>query len=123
MQDTSGKFVTSKDGTKIGYRQYGAGPGVVLLHGGLQASQNFTTLAQLLSDTFTVYVPDRRGRGMSAPSESLGLQKVCVRFELRRGSRATVGAYAAGNPKSGALRAAAPHQRISCDDRPDDKTV
>jgi len=68
-------FAISKDGTKIGYRQYGSGPGVILLHGGLQASQNFTKLAELISDAFTVYVPDRRGRGMSVPSDSFGLQK------------------------------------------------
>jgi pimeloyl-ACP methyl ester carboxylesterase len=59
--------VRSADGTTIGYRQAGDGPGVVLIHGGGQASQNFTTLTAALSDRFTVYVPDRRGRGMSGP--------------------------------------------------------
>lgn len=39
----------------------------MLVHGSMMASQNFTKLAQALSDTFTVYVPDRRGRGMSGP--------------------------------------------------------
>jgi pimeloyl-ACP methyl ester carboxylesterase len=57
--------VTSRDGTKIGYRQLGHGPGLVLVHGGMMASQNFMKLAAALSDTFTVYVPDRRGRGLS----------------------------------------------------------
>ncbi len=59
--------VRSADGTTIGYRRTGAGPGVVLVHGGGQASQNLTTLARALSGSFTVYVPDRRGRGMSGP--------------------------------------------------------
>lgn len=59
--------VTSKDGTKIGYRQLGDGPGLILVHGGMQASQNFMKLAAALADTFTVYVPDRRGRGLSGP--------------------------------------------------------
>ena len=59
--------VTSRDGTTIGYRRVGAGPGVVLLHGGMQAAQSFTKLATALSNGFTVYVPDRRGRGMSGP--------------------------------------------------------
>ena len=59
--------VTSADGTIIGYRQFGHGPGLILVHGGMQASQNFTKLATALSDTFTVYVPDRRGRGLSGP--------------------------------------------------------
>lgn len=59
--------VSSRDGTTIGYRQVGTGPGVILLHGGMQAAQSFTKLATALSDGFTVYVPDRRGRGMSGP--------------------------------------------------------
>jgi len=58
--------VTS-DGTTIGYRQIGSGPGLILLHGGMQASQHYMRLATALSDAFTVYVPDRRGRGLSGP--------------------------------------------------------
>jgi pimeloyl-ACP methyl ester carboxylesterase len=58
-------FVTSIDGTTIGYRQLGQGPGLILLHGGMKSSQDFMKLAEILSDTFSVYVPDRRGRGMS----------------------------------------------------------
>lgn len=34
------KSVTSKDGTTIGFRQFGHGPGVVILHGGALASQH-----------------------------------------------------------------------------------
>jgi pimeloyl-ACP methyl ester carboxylesterase len=59
--------VSSRDGTTVGYRRIGTGPGVILLHGGMQAAQSFTKLATALSDRFTVYVPDRRGRGMSGP--------------------------------------------------------
>lgn len=59
--------VTSADGTTIGYRQLGSGPGVVLVHGGGQSSQNLMTLARALSGQFTVYLPDRRGRGLSGP--------------------------------------------------------
>ena len=57
--------VTSADGTRVGYRRFGRGPGVVLVHGGMQAAQNFSALAVELSDAFTVVVPDRRGRGLS----------------------------------------------------------
>ncbi len=57
--------VISKDGTVIGYRQMGSGPGIILLHGGVNASQNLMKMGKLLSDEFTVYIPDRRGRGMS----------------------------------------------------------
>jgi len=58
--------VTSKDGTTIGYRQLGHGPGIVLVQGAMGSAQNFMQLAGALSDTFTVYVPDRRGRGLSS---------------------------------------------------------
>lgn len=61
--------VTSADGTTIGFRRYGGGtgPGLVLIHGAMNAARDLADLASLLSDLFTVYVPDRRGRGMSGP--------------------------------------------------------
>jgi pimeloyl-ACP methyl ester carboxylesterase len=57
--------VISADGTTIGYRQYGHGPGIVLVEGATLSAHNFAQLAEAMADTFTVYVPDRRGRGMS----------------------------------------------------------
>lgn len=59
--------VRSNDGTAIGYYELGQGPGLILVHGAGQSSENLRTLARELSDAFTVYVPDRRGRGMSGP--------------------------------------------------------
>ena len=68
--------VTSRDGTTIGYRQMGRGPGLILLHGAMQAAQNFMRLATALSSSFTVYVPDRRGRGLSGPfGDQHGMEK------------------------------------------------
>jgi pimeloyl-ACP methyl ester carboxylesterase len=68
--------VQSKDGTIIGFKQFGKGEGLILLHGGMQASQNFTELATALSDEFIVYVPDRRGRGLSgAYGEQYGIDR------------------------------------------------
>lgn len=67
MTRWSMKYATSRDGTVIGYRQIGGGPGLVLLPGAMQSSLNFTRLAELLADRFTLYVPDRRGRGLSGP--------------------------------------------------------
>jgi pimeloyl-ACP methyl ester carboxylesterase len=61
------KSVKSKDGTTIGFRQLGDGPGLVILHGGALASQHYMKLGTALADEFTVYIPDRRGRGMSGP--------------------------------------------------------
>jgi pimeloyl-ACP methyl ester carboxylesterase len=57
--------VTSKDGTTIGYCQLGHGPGAVLVQGAMGTAHNFMELANSLADTFTVYLPDRRGRGLS----------------------------------------------------------
>ena len=59
--------VTSKDNTIIGYRQMGSGSAIILLHGGGKSSQTLMQLGTALSDEFTVYIPDRRGRGLSGP--------------------------------------------------------
>jgi len=59
--------VTSRDGTTIGYRRFGAGPGLILLHGSMSSGAHHVELARLLEDAFTVVVPDRRGRGLSGP--------------------------------------------------------
>ncbi|HWD77782.1 MAG TPA: alpha/beta hydrolase [Kribbella sp.] len=59
--------VVSADGTEIGYRRFGQGPAVILVHGSMLAAQDFTALAEALAGDFTVYVPNRRGRGRSGP--------------------------------------------------------
>jgi pimeloyl-ACP methyl ester carboxylesterase len=70
--------VTSRDGTTISYRQLGHGPGIVAVHGGAQAAQNLMDLATALAESFSVYVPDRRGRGLSGPpGDSYGLSAEC----------------------------------------------
>jgi pimeloyl-ACP methyl ester carboxylesterase len=72
---TSGS-VTSNDGTVISYRRMGNGPGVVLLHGAVMSSQLFMKLGTALSDSFTVCIPDRRGRGLSGPfGDEYGIKK------------------------------------------------
>jgi pimeloyl-ACP methyl ester carboxylesterase len=68
--------VTSRDGTIIGYRQLGHGPGVVLLHGAMESANSHMQLATALADAFTVFVVDRRGRGLSGPfGEGYSMQK------------------------------------------------
>jgi pimeloyl-ACP methyl ester carboxylesterase len=59
--------VTSRDGTQIGFLKIGHGPSVVVLHGSMESASSHTLLAKALADEFTVYLPDRRGRGMSGP--------------------------------------------------------
>src|SRR3954471_15893777 len=59
--------IVSRDGTAVGYRRIGRGPAVALVHGGMMASQNLMKLGAALAGNFTVYLPDRRGRGLSGP--------------------------------------------------------
>jgi pimeloyl-ACP methyl ester carboxylesterase len=59
--------VESRDGTPIGYWKTGRGPAVVILHGSMESARSHLLLAQALADDFTVYLPDRRGRGLSGP--------------------------------------------------------
>ncbi len=69
-------IVTSKDGTTIGYHQFGHGPGLVIVHGTMSSAYNHKQLAEILADDFTVYVIDRRGRGLSgAFGENYSIQK------------------------------------------------
>ena len=64
---TTTGYVTSADGTAIGYHRLGGGPGLVVLHGQMESAQSHRQLAEALAGTFTVYLPDRRGRGLSGP--------------------------------------------------------
>lgn len=76
MSNSMKDHVTSKDGTTIGYRKVGHGPGLVLVHGAMRSSQDFMKLAKDLSDSFTVYVPDRRGRGLSgSPGDHYSIRR------------------------------------------------
>jgi pimeloyl-ACP methyl ester carboxylesterase len=59
--------VASHDGTTIGYRRVGTGPAVIVVAGAMISSKSHLGLARALADNFTVYLPDRRGRGMSGP--------------------------------------------------------
>lgn len=62
------KTVTSKDGTRIAFDQYGQGPALILVAGAIQhraMDQDTPRLAELLGQHFTVYNYDRRGRGDS----------------------------------------------------------
>src|SRR6185369_4426004 len=45
----------------------GAGPGLVVMHGGGRAAKHYRELASALADRFTVLLVDRRGRGMTGP--------------------------------------------------------
>ena len=68
----------SADGTMIGYRRLGQGPAVILLHGGMMVAQNLMKLGIALADSFSVCIPDRRGRGASGPfGPDYGVERDC----------------------------------------------
>jgi pimeloyl-ACP methyl ester carboxylesterase len=67
-EDFATGFVTSRDGTTVGYRQFGGGPGLIVLHGTMSSGYHHVDLAEALADAFTVFVVDRRGRGLSGPA-------------------------------------------------------
>ena len=90
---TIGKVI-SADGTRIGYRQMGTGPGLVILHGGWRASQHYLRLGEALAGQLTVTIPDRRGRGLSGPVRDIqgeySLDKECEDLDaLLRATGAT----------------------------------
>jgi pimeloyl-ACP methyl ester carboxylesterase len=58
-------YVVSADGTRIGFERLGAGPVLVLVQGAMGTAYTFHELAQALADSFTLVLPDRRGRGHS----------------------------------------------------------
>ena len=67
--------VTSRDGTRIAYDQWGKGPAVIVVNGALSERSSNAELAQLLAPHFTVYSYDRRGRGDSADSKPYSVQR------------------------------------------------
>lgn len=60
-------MITSADGTRIAYTRAGSGPPLILVDGAMcfRASGPAGPLAARLTDRFTVYTYDRRGRGES----------------------------------------------------------
>ncbi|MEU1372464.1 alpha/beta hydrolase [Streptomyces triculaminicus] len=61
--------VPSADGTPIAFERSGSGPSVVILGGGLNEKAMFARLAEALSERFTVFNYDRRGRGGSGDAQ------------------------------------------------------
>jgi pimeloyl-ACP methyl ester carboxylesterase len=67
--------VPSKDGTVIAIECAGAGPSLVIVHGGMGDRSRWTPLFPLFTSRFTVCAMDRRGHGASGDSPSYSLQK------------------------------------------------
>jgi len=71
------QFVTSKDGTRIAYERWGAGPPLILVDGamGFRAFGGSPHVASLLAPSLTVYCYDRRGRGESGETPPVALER------------------------------------------------
>lgn len=67
--------IPSKDGTLLAVECAGAGPSLVIVHGGTGDRTRWTPLFPLLSSRFTVCAMDRRGHGASGDSPDYTLQK------------------------------------------------
>src|SRR6266851_4641556 len=67
--------VRSKDGTLIAVECAGAGPNVVIVHGGTGDRSRWKPLFPFFASNFTVCAMDRRGRGASSHSFDYSLQK------------------------------------------------
>jgi pimeloyl-ACP methyl ester carboxylesterase len=67
LPDLSGTF-ESFDGTTIGYRKYGSGPPVVLVHGSGGGLHSWQPVAERLAGRYELWLPARRGYAPSGPS-------------------------------------------------------
>jgi pimeloyl-ACP methyl ester carboxylesterase len=60
------------NGAALNYEEHGAGPPLILIHGGLASSSQWEPVVPELADGFRVITPDSRGHGRSTnPSEEL----------------------------------------------------
>src|SRR5881275_383775 len=72
---TSHTKVISADGTAIAIETSGAGPSLVLVHGGVGDHTRWQKVLPRLNPQFTVFAMDRRGHGASGDSKQYSLQR------------------------------------------------
>jgi pimeloyl-ACP methyl ester carboxylesterase len=65
----------SKDGTRIAYDKTGQGPALILVAGAFQDRMAMSAYAAPLSEHFTVYNYDRRGRGESGDNQPYAVER------------------------------------------------
>jgi len=69
------RTVLSKDGTAIAFDQSGQGPALILVVGAFNDRSTGLPLAAVLSEHFTVFNYDRRGRGMSGDTAPYAIER------------------------------------------------
>ena len=65
QQNPKPGYVTSSDGTRIGYLRQGSGPAIVLVQGAMADVHAYRRFAAALASSWTVISAERRGRGIS----------------------------------------------------------
>src|SRR5947209_8517067 len=91
--------VISKDGTPIAFDQSGQGPPIILVVGVFNDSSTGAPLAAQLSEHFTVFNYDRRGRGMSGDTAPYAIEREIEDIEAlitEAGGPASVFGYSSG---------------------------
>ena len=68
------KYITSKDGTTIACQHSGYGEPLLLVHGTSGDAMGWSTLIPFLTEHFSVWTFDRRGRGSSGDNTIYSLQ-------------------------------------------------
>jgi pimeloyl-ACP methyl ester carboxylesterase len=125
------EYIISADGTEIGLLTGGAGPPLLLVHGGMCRLERWAPLWTILTDRYTVTAMDRRGRGSSGDTGSYRIEAeyddVCaVAEQLRRYADRPVDVFAHSYGAVCALGAAAqgaPFRRIALYEPPGPETV
>jgi pimeloyl-ACP methyl ester carboxylesterase len=75
QSETSTAQISSRDGTLIAVECAGAGPNLLIVHGGTGDRSRWKPLFPFFASHFTVCAMDRRGRGASGDSVDYSLQK------------------------------------------------
>lgn len=96
------EYVTSKDGTSIGFDRVGEGPPVILVSGGSVDRQSNAGVAAILSADFTVFNYDRRGRGPSGNTLPYAVEREIEDIDAVTGA-AGGSAYLYGSSSGAAL--------------------
>ncbi len=106
--------VTSKDGTAIAFDRSGKGPAVILVAGALQPRTGNAQLAELLSENFTVFNYDRRGRGDSGDTQPYAAEREIEDIEaLIDAAGGSTALYGSSSGAVLALKAAASGLKVS----------
>jgi pimeloyl-ACP methyl ester carboxylesterase len=108
MSSTTLQYVTSKDGTTIGFDRLGDGPPVVLVSGGSVDRSSNAGLAEQLASDFSVFNYDRRGRGPSGDTQPYAIEREIEDIDAVIGAAGgTAGLYGTSSGAALALLATA----------------